>query len=53
MSLFKNTKPVNSIEEFENQLVNQLTEHYTTTYKNLKVPEVTAMYGAFGPAYLN
>lgn len=46
MSLFKNTKAVNSIEEFENQLVNQLTEYYTTNYQNLKVPQIKINKGS-------
>jgi len=39
MSVFQNTKPVNSIEEFETQLVNQLTEHYNQ-YNYVSVPEI-------------
>ena len=46
MSVFKNTKPVNSIQEFENQLVNQLTEYYTTTFKNLEVPQIKINKGS-------
>lgn len=39
MSVFQNTKPVNSIQEFETQLVNQLTEHYNQ-YNHVSVPEI-------------
>lgn len=43
--MFQNTKPVNSIEEFENQLVNQLTNHYEENFSNLKVPNVEIKKG--------
>jgi len=43
--MFQNTKAVNSIEEFENQLVNQLTNHYEKTFSNLKVPNVEIKKG--------
>ena len=46
MSVFQSTKPINSIQEFENQLVNQLTEYYTTTFKNLEVPQIKINKGS-------
>ena len=45
MSVFKNTKSVNSIEEFENQLVNQLAEYYKD-YNNVSTPEIKINKGA-------
>jgi hypothetical protein len=46
MSVFQNTKPVNSIEEFENQLVNQLTEYYTGVYENVMTPQIKINKGS-------
>lgn len=43
--MFKNTKAVNSIEEFENQLVNQLTEHYEK-YQFVGTPEIKINKGS-------
>ena len=45
MSMFQNTKPVKTIEEFDAQLENQLKEHYTTNFKNLNVPQVKITAG--------
>lgn len=45
MSVFQNTKPVNSIQEFENQLVNQLTEHYGQ-YQNVPTPQIKINKGS-------
>lgn len=43
--IFQNTNPVDSIQEFENQLVNQLTNHYEENFSNLKVPNVEITKG--------
>ena len=45
MSVFQNTKPVNSIQEFESQLVNQLTEHYKK-YNYVSTPEIKINKGS-------
>ena len=45
MSVFKNTNPVNSIQEFENQLVKQLTEYYGK-YNYVSTPEIKINKGS-------
>jgi hypothetical protein len=49
MSVFQNTKAVNSIEEFENQLVNQLTAHYKgwfKSYNSTPIPQIKINKGS-------
>jgi len=43
--MFQNVKPVQTIEEFETQLVNQLTEYYQTNHQTLKIPNVEITKG--------
>jgi len=43
--MFQNVKPVQTIEEFETQLVNQITEYYQTNYQTLKIPNVEITKG--------
>ena len=45
MSVFKNTKPVSSIQEFENQLVTQLAEHYSE-YNYVSTPQIKINKGS-------
>ena len=45
MSVFQNTKAVNSIEEFENQLVTQLAEHYSE-YNYVSTPQIKINKGS-------
>ena len=45
MSVFKNTKPVSSIQEFENQLVSQVAEYYSENYSTLSPPEIKITKG--------
>lgn len=45
MSVFQNTKPVNTIEEFDAQLENQIREYYETNFHRLTLPEVKITAG--------
>ena len=44
--MFENSLPVNSIEEFQDQLQNQLVDHYSKYYSNLSVPQVKITKGS-------
>ena len=43
--MFQNVKPVQTIEEFETQLVNQITEYYQTYHNLLTIPNVEITKG--------
>ena len=43
--MFQNVKPVQTIEEFETQLINQITEYYQTTHPTLKIPTIEIKKG--------
>lgn len=43
--MFQNVKPVQTIEEFETQLVEQITEYWQTNYQTLKIPNVEIKKG--------
>jgi len=43
--LFQNVKPVQTIEEFETQLINQITEYWQTNYPTLTIPNIEITKG--------
>ena len=40
MSVFQNTKPVKTIEEFDTQLTNQIREYYQENFHRMTLPEI-------------
>jgi hypothetical protein len=44
--IFENTLPVNSIEEFDVQLENQIKEYYETRFSSLPIPKVKITAGS-------
>ena len=40
MSMFTNTKPVKTIEEFDTQLTNQIREYYQENFHRMTLPEI-------------
>ena len=45
MSMFTNTKPVKTIEEFDIQLTNQIREYYQENFHRLTLPQVKITAG--------
>ena len=43
--MFQNVIPVQTIEEFETQLVNQITAYYQTNHPTLKIPTIEIKKG--------
>jgi hypothetical protein len=45
MSMFTNTKPVKTIEEFDVQLESQIHEYYSRVFSSLEIPKVKITTG--------